>query len=86
MNTVKFMLFSAFVLSAALQSASSAMPDSAAFVNPWIGTGGTGAIHESHSSDDDRDFTRGWFAWADGLFAEAVLHALDMGVDFNKNF
>ena len=46
-------------------------------------TGGTGALHESHAADDDGDFTRGWFAWADGLFAEAVLHALDTGVDFN---
>ena len=46
-------------------------------------TGGTGAMHESHDADDDGDFTRGWFAWADGLFAEAVFHALDMGVEFN---
>ena len=45
-------------------------------------TGGTGAMHESHDADDDGDFTRGWFAWADGLFAEAVFHALDMGVEY----
>lgn len=42
-------------------------------------TGGTGAIHESYDAGDDRIFTRGWFAWADGLFAEAVFHALECG-------
>ena len=46
-------------------------------------TGGTGVMHESHLASDPSASTRGWFAWADGLFAEAVLHALDTGVDFN---
>ena len=36
-------------------------------------TGGTGAMHESVLATDDTEYTRGWFAWADGLFAEAVL-------------
>jgi len=46
-------------------------------------SGGTGAMHESHRSSDPSDFTRSWFAWADGVFADAVLRALDMDVDFN---
>ncbi|MBR1871105.1 MAG: glycoside hydrolase family 125 protein [Kiritimatiellae bacterium] len=36
-------------------------------------TGGTGVMHESYKVGDAADFTRSWFAWADGLFAEAVL-------------
>lgn len=42
-------------------------------------TGGTGAIHESFDVNDDRSFSRGWFAWADGLFAEAVIRAYRAG-------
>ena len=37
-------------------------------------TGGRGAMHESFDVNDDSRFSRGWFAWADGLFAEAVIH------------
>ena len=42
-------------------------------------TGGKGAMHESFDVNDDRRFSRGWFAWADGLFAEAVIHAHKAG-------
>lgn len=36
-------------------------------------TGGTGYIHEGVYKDDDRKFTRHWFAWANSLFAYLVL-------------
>lgn len=38
-----------------------------------IGTdGGTGLMHEGFHCDDDRQFTREWFAWANTLFAMAT--------------
>lgn len=39
--------------------------------------GGTGFMHESFHKDDPRNFTRSWFAWANTLFGEFVLHTLD---------
>jgi len=33
----------------------------------------TGFMHESFDKDDDTDFTRKWFAWANSLFAELIL-------------
>lgn len=33
----------------------------------------TGFIHESFHKDNPADFSRGWFAWANTLFAELVL-------------
>ena len=33
------------------------------------------AVDESFDVNNDRSFSRGWFAWADGLFAEAVIRA-----------
>ncbi len=37
--------------------------------------GGTGFMHESFHKNDDKNFTRKWFAWANTLFGEFVLHA-----------
>lgn len=36
--------------------------------------GGCGYMHESFNKDDDRDFTRPWFSWANSMFCELVLH------------
>ncbi len=36
--------------------------------------GGTGFIHETFWKDDAANFTRTWFAWANTLFGELVLH------------
>ncbi|KTT98010.1 Tat pathway signal protein [Sphingomonas yabuuchiae] len=36
--------------------------------------GGTGFIHEGVDIDDPAKFTRDWFAWANGLFGELVVH------------
>lgn len=36
-------------------------------------TGGTGYCHESFDVNDDTQFTRPWFCWADSLFAELVI-------------
>jgi len=36
--------------------------------------GGTGFMHESFLKDDPRKFTRAWFAWANTLFGELILH------------
>ncbi|MGN5375898.1 glycoside hydrolase family 125 protein [Sphingomonas hankookensis] len=35
---------------------------------------GTGFMHEAFEKDDATKFTRDWFAWANGLFGEFVLH------------
>ena len=36
--------------------------------------GGTGSIHEGVDIDDPTKFTRDWFAWANGLFGELIVH------------
>ena len=36
-------------------------------------TGGTGYIHESVHKDNDRIYSRAWFAWANSLFAYLIL-------------
>jgi meiotically up-regulated gene 157 (Mug157) protein len=35
---------------------------------------GTGFMHEAFHKDDPKKFTRKWFAWANTLFGEFVLH------------
>jgi hypothetical protein len=35
---------------------------------------GTGFMHETFDKDDPSKFTRRWFAWANGLFGELIVH------------
>ena len=37
---------------------------------------GTGFMHESFDKDDAAKYTRAWFAWANTLFGELILHVL----------
>ena len=39
---------------------------------------GTGLMHEGFHKDDPSLFTRPWFAWANSIFAEAVLGIIDI--------
>ncbi|QWT18619.1 glycoside hydrolase family 125 protein [Bacillus sp. NP157] len=39
--------------------------------------GGTGFMHEAFDQDDPKNFTRAWFAWANTLFGELVIHLAD---------
>ena len=39
-------------------------------------TAGRGLMHEGFHKDDPELFTRAWFAWANSIFAEFVIHAV----------
>nr|WP_199045263.1 glycoside hydrolase family 125 protein [Dyella sp. ASV24] len=45
----------------------------------WLKTthAGTGFMHESFDQDDPAKFTRTWFAWANTLFGELIVHLAD---------
>ena len=36
-------------------------------------TGDTGYCHESFDVNDDSQYTRPWFCWANSLFAELIM-------------
>ena len=38
-------------------------------------TGKTGYCHESFDVNDDNNYSRAWFCWANSLFAELVIIA-----------
>ena len=40
-------------------------------------TAGTGLMHEGFHVDNPDKFTRDWFAWANSIFAEFVIHAVN---------
>lgn len=49
----------------------------------WLKTthAGTGFMHEAFDQDDPTKFTRSWFAWANTLFGELVVHLADKHPD-----
>jgi meiotically up-regulated gene 157 (Mug157) protein len=42
---------------------------------------GTGLMHEGINCNDDRDFTREWFSWANALYCELVLDYLGLSIN-----
>jgi meiotically up-regulated gene 157 (Mug157) protein len=46
-----------------------------------IGSAGSGFIHESYFKNDARNFTRAWFAWANSLFGELIVHLAEVRLE-----
>ncbi|MEO8569929.1 MAG: glycoside hydrolase family 125 protein, partial [Ginsengibacter sp.] len=46
---------------------------------------GTGFMHESFNKNDASNFTRKWFAWANTLFGELIIHTADKFPGVLKN-
>lgn len=46
---------------------------------------GTGFMHESFHKDDPAKFTRKWFAWANTLFGEMIIHTSSVFPAILKN-
>ncbi|WP_423129414.1 glycoside hydrolase family 125 protein [Gaoshiqia sp. Z1-71] len=46
---------------------------------------GTGFMHETFHKDDAENFTRSWFAWANTLFGELILHLYQNKPELLKN-
>ncbi|KAK4050386.1 hypothetical protein OIV83_003455 [Microbotryomycetes sp. JL201] len=40
-------------------------------------TAGTGLMHESFHKGDARNYTRSWFAWANGMFGQLIMRLLE---------
>lgn len=38
--------------------------------------GGTGLMHEGISCNDDKEYTRPWFSWANAMYCELVMDYL----------
>eukprot|EP00828_Plagiopyla_frontata_P021000 TRINITY_DN2708_c0_g1_i7.p1 TRINITY_DN2708_c0_g1~~TRINITY_DN2708_c0_g1_i7.p1 ORF type:complete len:310 (-),score=15.65 TRINITY_DN2708_c0_g1_i7:69-998(-) len=50
-------------------------------------TNGTYFMHESVHKDDPSKFTRSWFAWANSIFGELILHLYEIkSTSLNYNF
>lgn len=49
----------------------------------WLKTthNGSGFMHEAFDQDDPKQFTRTWFAWANTLFGELIVHLADKHPD-----
>jgi uncharacterized protein len=45
---------------------------------------GTGFIHESFHVDDPKNYSRSWFAWANTIFGELILHLFNTKPDLLK--
>jgi uncharacterized protein len=46
---------------------------------------GTGFMHESFDKNDPSKFTSKWFAWANTLFGELILHLQANNLSLLKN-
>ncbi|KAM0793773.1 hypothetical protein ACM66B_001191 [Microbotryomycetes sp. NB124-2] len=40
-------------------------------------TAGTGLMHEAFHKDDSKNYTRAWFAWANGMFGQLIVKLLE---------